>query len=490
MSRLRMLFVVFCVVSFLLLSTLNLSAQKITGDIAGTVTDSTGAALKGANVKAENVGTKEMATAVTNDTGYYRLLNLPPGVYKVSATSPGFKTTTRQAQVSAALVTTSDFSMQAGGVEQTVSVEGVAPLIETEENRLSTLIENRRIEELPLSGGDFNSLLTVVPGVQRSHGGGFLSVNINGQRSTANNYAIDGIPNNDRYYGESAMNQTGILGTAATLVPLEGINEFNVQSNPGAEYGVRGGSVINVSLKSGTNAFHGSVFWMRHTDTLDAQNWFSDGTTSAPFRLNQFGFTLGGPIVKDKTFFYVSYQGFRLSSTFPYNAPIPTQSEIDQALACVATGGGGCLLAGPGPGSDMIFGTADDGTPNTIGTNLLALYPVDPNPAGGNLFVAIPNIVKVNGFHVKIDHVFNANHRLSVKYMFGDSDNSSPAFPGTLPGGTGFPADIYNSIAPTRAQLAGVNYTWTISPTKILESRLGWTRFSQIIDVNNKIDPS
>jgi hypothetical protein len=96
----------------------------------------------------------------------------------------------------------------------------------------------------------------------------------------------------------------------------------------------------------------------------------------------------------------------------------------------------------------------------------------------------------VHNFHIKIDHIFNNSHRISGKYLFGDSENSSPAFPGTLPGDAGFPADIYNSVAPSRAQMAGINYTWTISPTKILESRIGWTRFSQIIDVNNKIDPA
>src|SRR4051812_33509300 len=370
MSRyLRTLLAAFCVFSFLLLTTLPLSAQKITGDIAGTVTDSSGAALSGAKVTAENIGTHETASVTTSDTGYYRLLNLPPGVYKLSATAQGFKTTTRQAQVAIALVTTADFSIQAGGMEQTINVEAVAPLIETEENRLSTLIENRRIEELPLNGGDFNSLLTLVPGVQRSPGGGFLSVNINGQRSTANNYAIDGIPNNDRYYGESNMNQTAILGTAATLVPLEGITEFNVQSNPSAEYGVRGGSVINVGLKSGTNTFHGEGFWLRHTDTLDALNFFDDGTFKNSFRLNQAGITVGGPIIKDKTFFYASYQAFRLKNAFPSVVPVPTPGEIAAAQFCISNGS----LAGL---NGVVESTDSNDDP----------YPAGGDPAGGTPF--------------------------------------------------------------------------------------------------------
>jgi hypothetical protein len=147
-------------------------------------------------------------------------------------------------------------------------VEGVAPLVETTEDRLSTLFVGRQVEDLPNNGRDFNNLLDGVPGVQRSPGGGFQSLNINGQRATSNNFAVDGIPNNDRYYGESSLGQAAISGTAAALIPLEGISEFNVQSNPGVEYGVRGGSVINIGLKSGTNDLHGGAFWDRHTDAL------------------------------------------------------------------------------------------------------------------------------------------------------------------------------------------------------------------------------
>jgi hypothetical protein len=168
---------------------------------------------------------------------------------------------------------------------------------------------------LPNNGRDFNNLLDGVPGVQRSPGGGFQSLNIDGQRATSNNFAVDGIPNNDRYYGESSLGQAAISGTAAALIPLEGISEFNVQSNPGVEFGVKGGSVINIGLKSGTNDIHGSVFWDRHTDAFDARNGFA--STVTPFRLNQFGASGGFPIKKDKAFVFMSYQGFHLKDSFP-----------------------------------------------------------------------------------------------------------------------------------------------------------------------------
>ncbi|PYV75256.1 MAG: hypothetical protein DMG97_06785, partial [Acidobacteria bacterium] len=378
------------------------------------------------------------------------------------------------------------------------------PLIEGTEDRLSTLFSDRQVADLPNNGRDFNNLLDGVPGVQRSPGGGFQSLNINGQRATSNNFAVDGIPNNDRYYGEASLGQAAISGTAAALIPLEGISEFNVQSNPGAEFGIRGGSVINIGLKSGTNQLHGSAFWDRHTDAFDARNWFATAVT--PFRLNQFGASAGFPIKKDKAFLFMSYQGFHLKNVFPASVAIPTPAEISDATQCVTTGinpnasGEGpfdinnpntpvCLNNGPGPGSDQIFGTADDGTVNSIGANILSFIPTS---ASGGLNVAAANSLDLNNFHVKFDYIFNSKHRVSVKYLFGDSFQSQPAAPG-VPQAVGPLAtspNMWNSVAPSRAQLAGINYTWTLSPTKILESRFGYQRFSQRISVNNNIDPS
>src|SRR5215470_9251552 len=413
-----------------LIASIPLFAQKITGDISGTVTDPSGAAVGNATITAVNLGTNEKATATTNDTGFYRIFNLAPGQYRVSVNVAGFKSMERQATVSIALITESNFSLVVGTRAETVEVQSVAPLIETSEDRLSTLFDDKLVAELPNNGGDFNNLLDGVPGVQRSPGGGFQTLNINGQRATSNNFAVDGIPNNDRYYGESSLGQAAIAGTAAALIPLDGISEFNLQSNPGVEYGVRGGSVINIGLKSGTNEVHGNVFWDRHTDAFDARNFFSPEKT--PFRLNQFGASGGFPIRKDKDFIFLSYQGFHLKDVFPASADIPTPAEIADATDCVTTGvnpntsgegpfaavGGApvCLNSGPGPGSDQIFGTADDGTVNSIGANLLSFIPTS---ATGSANIAANNALDLNNFHVKFDYVFNQKHRISVKYLFG-----------------------------------------------------------------------
>jgi outer membrane receptor protein involved in Fe transport len=502
MNRDRSLRCVFLLLAVSLLTSLPVLAQKITGDISGTVQDTTGAVVKDAKVTATNYATGETRSATTSDSGFYRILELPPGKYKVTAIAPGFKTSTRDAQVGLSLVTQSDFQLQPGQVSETIEVEGAAPLVETTEDRLSTLFEGKAVADLPNNGRDFNNLLDGVPGVQRSPGGGFQSLNIDGQRATSNNFAVDGIPNNDRYYGESSLGQAAISGTAAALIPLEGISEFNVQSNPGVEFGVKGGSVINIGLKSGTNDIHGSAFWDRHTDAFDARNGFA--STVTPFRLNQFGASGGGPIKKDKAFVFLSYQGFHLKDKFPSQITLPTAAQIADATSCVTTGINPntsgtlgpdgtpwttCLNTGPGPGSDQIFGTADDGTVNSIGADLLSFIPTS---ATGTANITADNSLDLNNFHVKFDYVFSPSHRVSVKYLFGDSLQSQPAAPG-VPQSAGALAtnqNMWNSVAPTRAQLAGINYTWTITPNSVLESRFGYQRFSQRIGVNNNIDPN
>jgi len=485
-----------------LMASLPLFAQKITGDISGTVQDSTGAVVKDAKVTATNYATGETRSATSSDSGFFRILELPPGKYKVTAVAQGFKTSTRDAEVGLSLVTQSDFQLQPGQVSETIEVEGAAPLVETTEDRLSTLFVGRQVADLPNNGRDFNNLLDGVPGVQRSPGGGFQSLNIDGQRATSNNFAVDGIPNNDRYYGESSLGQAAISGTAAALIPLEGISEFNVQSNPGVEFGVKGGSVINIGLKSGTNDVHGSAFWDRHTDAFDARNGFA--STVTPFRLNQFGASGGGPLKKDKAFIFMSYQGFHLKDSFPSQITLPTAAQIADATSCVTTGVNpntsgtlgpngvpwtSCLNTGPGPGSDQIFGTADDGTVNSIGADLLSFIPTSPT---GVANITADNTLDLNNFHVKFDYIFSPSQRLSVKYLFGDSLQSQPAAPG-VPQSVGPLAtnrNMWNSVAPTRAQLAGLNYTWTINPNSVLESRFGYQRFSQRIGVNNNIDPN
>jgi TonB dependent receptor len=316
--------------------------------------------------------------------------------------------------------------------------------------------------------------------VQRAPGGGFLAVNISGQRRTANNYMVDGISNNDRYYGDSALNQTGVVGIPATLVPMDAIAEFTVQQTPSAEFGTKGGAAINVVMKSGTNTLHGSAHLFYADDFANSANFFTKSTgpegctgsacgEKTPFENKQFGATLGGPIVKDKTFFFAYYEGQRLSVISPYTAPVPTPGEIAQARARIAAAGL---------------------RPSPIGENLLEFYPTDPS---GEVSVRAPTEADMDTFSLKLDHRVNRSNQLSLRYFYGTSDQSAPATVGELvpPDSSGLQPDAFNSVAkPSRVHLAGLTWTSTFANNKVWETRVGFTRFGQVLgEQTNKVDP-
>ncbi len=464
-------------------------AQTITGTISGDVTDTSGAVVAGASITVENLGTSEKRTATTTTSGSYRVPDLAIGKYKVTATAAGFKTLMRTAEVATGAVTHSDFILQVGQRTETVEVEGSAPLVDLSPNN-NNYVDSEKIENVPLNGRDFNSLLAITPGVQRDPGGGFLAVSINGSRTTSNNYFIDGLYNNDRYYGDSAINQTGILGIPAVTFPPEAIEELSVQETPSAEFGVKGGAPIMLTMKSGTNTWHGGTTWVNHSGIGDADNYFANphGDCSGPgdcrpttIHNNQFHANIGGPLIKDKAFFFLFYEGQRNKSEAVKTRSVPTQAAVDAAVADIA---------------------AQGLTIDSVGQTLMNYFPIDTNPADQNMFDSTvtgflgkgvytqhtPSAASNNEFGVKFDYKFNSSQSLAARYIFGDSLQNGPPFAG-LPPNPAFPQKLFNSVAPSRAQMAGVSWTWNISNNKILESRLGYTRFSQLIDVNNKIDP-
>ena len=322
--------------------------QKITGDISGDVTDSSGAVVPNVTVTAVNTGTGQSRTATTTATGSYRIPELSIGSYKITVTAQGFKTSVQNAEVVAGGVIHADFKLPVGERTETVEVEGSAPLVDLSPNN-NNYVDTEKIENVPLNGRDFNSLLAITPGVQRSPGGGFLAVSINGARTTSNNYFIDGLYNNDRYYGDSAINQTGVVGIPAVLFPPEAIQELSIQETPSSEFGVKGGAPILVNMRSGTNTWHGSGTWVRHSGFGDAANYFSNHVTDdcagvgecQPTQIhnNQFNGTIGGPIIKDKAFFFGYYEGQRYKSLAVSSRFGVTPGAIQGALADIAAQG-------------------------------------------------------------------------------------------------------------------------------------------------------
>ena len=178
--------------------------------------------------------------------------------------------------MSAGAVIQANFKLSIGQTSETIEVQGSAPLVELSPNN-NNYVDREKIENVPLNGRDFNSLLAITPGVQRTPGGGFQAVSINGSKVESNNYFIDGLYNNDRYYGDSAIGETGIVGIPAVLFPPEAIEELSIQETPSAEFGVKGGAPILLNMKSGTNTWHGSATWVNHSGFGDASNYFSNG---------------------------------------------------------------------------------------------------------------------------------------------------------------------------------------------------------------------
>jgi outer membrane receptor protein involved in Fe transport len=437
-------------------------AQRITGDIAGEVTDATGAVLPNVTVTAVNTGTNFSRSAVTSDTGAFRIPELPIGAYKVTASAEGFKSAVQTTNVQAGAVNPASFKLSIGQRTETVEVEGSAPLVELSPNN-NNYVDNEKIENVPLNGRDFNSLLAITPGVQRTPGGGFQAISINGSKVESNNYFIDGLYNNDRYYGDSAIGETGIVGIPAVLFPPEAIEELSIQETPSAEFGVKGGAPILLNMKSGTNTWHGSGTWVNHNGFGDASNYFSQGQKT-PIHNNQFNGSIGGPIVKDKAFMFLFYEGQRYKSLAVSSRTVITPDEIQGAKDDIAANG---LTVDP------------------VGQALLNFFPTDPS---GTLIARSPTTASANTFGVKFDYRLNEKNSLAVRYIFGDSLQSAPPFAG-LPPGAGQPADLFNSVAPSRAQMAGVSWTSNFGPNKVLESRVGFTRFAQLLGIQNKIDP-
>jgi len=452
--------------------------------------DQSGAAVAGATVSALCPNTNQTRTVTSGSAGEYQLSDLAICVYKVSVSAQGFKTTVRNVTVSVAQETKADFRLQLGERTETIMVEGASPLVEFTPG-VNNEVDTKSILELPTEGRDFKSILALTPGVQRSPGGGFLDVSISGQRTTTNNYMIDGMPNNDRFYGSEVVGQPGVLGIPASVLGNDSISEYTVQQLPTAENGVKGGAAINVTLKSGTNDFHGTGFYFGDYDWLNAKNYFS--TSTLPYHNHNYGGTVGGPIIKDRTFFFFAFEGQRNSALEPYSVLIPTLGDVAASLADFAS---------PTVNPNHL-------PLNTAGLNLLKYYPCSDGaggivsctpaaaagstvPTGGtSQTISSPNTDSMSSFIIKIDHKMNDKMQLSGRYMFADSTQSAPLGGYTLPPapGSGLAPDAFNSIAPTRVQLAGATWSYTLSANKILDVRFNWSRYSQILAPNNKVNP-
>ena len=461
----------------LLLPALTL-AQSYRGSIRGKVVDPSGGLIAGAKVTAKNDATGLVRNSVTGADGAYVLAELPAGVYTVTAQSTGLSPVAQNVVVNVGLDTTADFDLTK--VEKRVELLTVteeAPVVDTTRDVLGEVVDQKLVAELPLNGRDFGKLVALSPGTTVDPSGvagtqgGFGQFNINGNRDRSNNYTLDGTDNNDPFFNNSALNQTGVGGAPASLLPIDAIQEFNLEAQFGAEYGRNSGSVVNIVTKSGTNKLNGSAFEFLRNSALDARNYFNTESHKSVFQNNNFGASLGGAIVKDKTFFFGAYEGQRERVGSDFLLLVPTRTQIQAARS----------IAGP------INGTSANPVINPGLDAILAFYPQsDTNQ--------IPGVVRDkndgNNFIVKIDHNLANSELLTGRYAFAQSDQ---VFPFGSPGGFGAGSRLpqFAQTSPARVQVVSLSLLSTFSGSKINEVRFGYSRYrTSFSSLDANFDPA
>src|ERR1700735_4285251 len=456
-------------------------AQTFRGTILGTVTDSTGAALVGAHVTVHNVDTGVDRSTDTTTDGSYLMPELPVGNYNVTVQMKGFqKTATNGVLVSVAVERRVDAILKPGEVSQQITVSGdTLPVVETASDTLGGAFENHEIEELPINGRDYTKLLIMVPGTAGEPNGGGDSpgslglFSADGSRGRSNNYILDGTDMNDGYRNLPAINQGGVFGVPGTILPEDSIQELNVLTNFESEYGRNSGAVVSIVTRSGTNQLHGSAFEDFRNAVLNARNFFNfDGQPKDALHNNQFGGSLGGPIVKDKTFFYASYEGQREGLAITSLNSVPQLG--DYASAITALGGNPALCTG----TIIACVQGNSAVVNPVILNLYNLCNSNGHCSGGNnvwpttIFSAGPATNNLDSALIKIDHSLNANNQLSGRYFFG---NSHQSFPLGVGGGNNLANT--NTNAPIRTQLVSLSWVRTVSAEQVNELRFGWNRY-------------
>jgi hypothetical protein len=448
-------------------------AQTYQGRILGTVTDQSGAVVPAAKITINNPDTGLTRTVTTTDTGDYVAPALPPGNYEVTVEATNFKKYEQKGiRLEVAKDVRIDAKLQPGGASESVTVTSDVPLVETTNNTLGGTFSNKSINELPLNGRDFQNLVVLRPGVQRAPGGGFLSISSNGNRPEDNNFIVDGTDNNDPYYATTVINAEGVQGTPGTVLPVDAIQEFNAQENPPAEYGWKPGAIVNLGLKSGTNDIHGTAYLFERNNAFDARNW----TNTKPdpqraLRQHQFGGSIGGPIIKNRTFFFGAYEGIR--ALVSNSNPVTTPSTV--------TAGGDPFVSIP----DAIADLAAHGIAvNPLSANLIGQgtfqgngpYPglFAPNPTGTDTInVGFPNTNRMDNFIVKVDHRINDRNQITGRYFMGDSLQKEQDITVTR--------NEWLSKSDLNAQVAGMNWVWTPGTRWTNEAKVGWNRFWQVI---------
>ena len=440
-------------------------AQVDTGTISGIVTDSSGAVVPGAAITVTQQETNIRVTLATNEAGFYSAPGLHPGHYDVAVTREGFQAQRKtgvELRVQDRLEI--NFTLTVGAMSSEVTVAAAAPLLESETSSLGQVIQEKTVTDLPLNGRSFIQLATLTAGTLLStrtqERDNFVS---NGARAVQNSYLLDGIDNKNRILGFDR-------NSAQIIQPvIDGIEEFKVQTATfSAEFGQAAGGVVNVTMKSGTNSFHGNLFEFLRNTKLDATPYFQPPGGHAQFIQNQFGATFGGPIIRNKTFFFGSWQSSREGNAAPQIASVPLASEhqgiFPSRVNDPATGA-------PFPNNIIPLSRWDN-----VAAGLMALYPLPTLSGPVNNFSYNPKeIVNADTYNVKVDHHFGSKDYLFGRISQGWGDNILPTLLPDPANQQGFTDLIQRQVI--------VSETHTIAANKVNEFRLGYVYTLESQDV-------
>jgi hypothetical protein len=480
----------------------NAAGQSTGGRVRGTVTDSSGGAVAGATLTLTDTATNVGRSTTSGGNGEYNFLEIPVGTYDLEVAQQGFKKYSRKGVVlDLNEVVNLDIALQVGGATETVEVTGSGPVVDTTSTQLGAVVNERDATQLPLNQRDVYQLLQLQPGVQSQLGNDLFYgsdkagvVTVNGGRGRSNNYSVNGGDGNDLFANLPAVQPSP-----------DSISEFRVITNSfDAEYGRNSGAVVNVVTKSGTNELHGSAFEFFRNKALNAKGFYDP--VKPDFQQNQFGGTLGGPIKKDKTFIFGSYEGRRIKQGVSSNpVPLATSANLAGDFSNEAPFAGTlttptvanvlqtrCGTALSPAANAELTNIQGGGTPTPQNYNIL--FPnnqiptqcFDPlstallsyvHPTADGVFQAAPdNRDRGDQFTLKLDHDLSKNQKLSAYYYFDDDNNLDPFAKFQAAGGNlgNFPGDFA-----TRTQQINISHTWTLGSTAVNEARFSYFREGQ-----------
>lgn len=468
-----------------------LHAQAVYGSIAGTIFDPSGAAVPSAKVVITDVGREVTYSTSTNESGNYSQTHLIIGTYKLRVEAPGFTSQIREGiSVAVDSVTTVDVTLQTGEITQTIDVKEEVPLLKTERTDVSTTLSERAVTQLPTLGRNFTEFLLLTPGTiqfnwndtstENPQGG--IAVNVNGQHFTGVGYILDGTDNRDFMYGNMIV-----------VPDLDSVVQAKVTSaNYDAEFGQAQAGVVSTSTKSGSNDFHGSAFFFRRNDLTQARDPFaqsvpidSSGRLLPQSLWSQFGGSIGGRIIKNRTFFFGDFQGTRAKDAGSTLLRVPTAAERSGDLSALANATGQAIYdptTGATPADRLPFAN------NVIPTNrlsdpavkLLAYLPA-PNiggvgPTDPNYAASGSGIFNGNVFNIRIDHFQSDRFRLFGRYTFSQFLKEAPGAYGTIAGGPQLNNIGYVGKGDTRPQSLAAGFDYTLSPHLLTDFRFGMYR--------------